>query len=106
MIDFVYDEARFDKGLDPYVPAGVWVVTPTGFDFAYLPGFEERDDEVNWMLNDWVEQGIKPWLNEGFLEYWQESRSLYRGTFGEIDDTYQYEKSCECILAVLDKLAD
>ncbi|HPQ71636.1 MAG TPA: hypothetical protein PKW95_21095 [bacterium] len=63
MIDFVYDGARFDKGLDPYVPAGVWVVTPTGFDFGYLPGFEEREDEVNWMLNDWIEQNVTPWRN-------------------------------------------
>ncbi len=104
MIDFVYDGTRFDKGLDPYVPAGVWVVTPTGFDFGYLPGFEEREDEVNWMLNDWVEQGIKPWLNEGFLEYWQESRSPYRGTFGDIVETDRYENASKCIEAVLDTL--
>ena len=104
MIDYVYDEKCFAKGLDPYVPAGVWVVTPTGFDFEYLPGFEEREDEVNWLLNDWIEQGIDPWLNKGFLEYWQESRSPYSGNFGEIVETEEYEHSGNCIEAVLVKL--
>ena len=104
MIDFVYDEKRFEKGLDPYVPAGVWVVTPTGFDMGYLEGFEEREDEVNWLLNDWIEQGVDPWLNEGFLEYWQESRSPYSGTFGEIVETDRYANSPKCIEDVLEKL--
>ena len=105
MIDFVYDEKQEERGLSPYVPAGVWVVTPTGFDFGYLPGFEEREDEVNWMLNDWIEQGITPWRNEGFLEYWQESRSPYRGTFGEIVETDQYENSGTCVNEVLRSLS-
>ena len=104
MIDYVFDEKRDERGLDPYVPAGVWVVTPTGFDMGYLPGFDEREDEVNWMLNDWIEQGIDPWFNEGFLEYWQESRSPYRGTFGEIIETDEHEHSGKCIEAVLVKL--
>ncbi len=42
---------------------------------GYLPGFEEREDEVNWMLNDWIEQDIDPWLHEDFLEYWQKTQS-------------------------------
>jgi len=104
MIDYVYDEKRFEKGLDPYVPAGLWVVTPTGFDMGYLPGFEEREDEVNWMLNDWIEQGVTPWRNEGFLEYWQEGRSPYRGAFGNIIETDQYESSGKCIEATLGDL--
>jgi len=104
MIDFVYDEKRFAKGLDPYVPAGVWVVTPTSFDMGYLPGFEEREDEVNWLLNDWIEQGIDPWLKEGFLEYWQESRSPYRGAFGETVETDEYKNSSKCIEDLLGKL--
>ena len=106
MIDFVFDKKLDERGLSPYVPAGVWVVTPTGFDFGYLPGFEEREDEVNWMLNDWIEQGITPWRNEGFLEYWQESRSPYRGTYGEVVETEEYANSGECVQAVLDKLPD
>ena len=104
MVDYVFDDARFEKGLDPYVAAGVWVVTPTGFDMGYLPGFEEREDEVNWMLNDWIEKGIDPWLNEGFLEYWRESRSPYSGSFGEILETMEFEGSGNCIEAVLGQL--
>jgi len=106
MIDFIYDEKRFEKGLDPYVPAGVWVVTPTSFDMGYLPDFEEREDEVNWLLNDWIDQGIDPWLNDGFLEYWQESRSPYSGAFGEITKTAKFENSGTCIAEVLDRLRD
>ena len=104
MIDYVYDEKRFEKGLDPYVPAGLWVVTPTGFDAGYLPGFEDREDEVNWMLNDWIEQNVTPWRNEEFLEYWQESRSPYRGAFGETVETEEYESSGKCIEAVMERL--
>ena len=88
MIDYVYNEKRFEKGLDPYVPCGLWVVTPTGFDAGYLPGFEEREDEVNW-------------LDPGFMEYWRESRSPYRGAFGETIETEKYESSGKCIEAVL-----
>ena len=106
MIDYVYDDKRFEKGLDPYVPAGVWVVTPTGFDMGYLPGFEEREDEVNWMLNDWIEQDVAPWRNEGFLEYWRESRSPYRGAFGEIIETEEYEHGGKCVENVLLKLRE
>ena len=47
------------------------VVTPTGFDAGYLHGFEEREDEVNWLVNGWVEKNIKPCLNPGFQEYWR-----------------------------------
>lgn len=53
------------------------------------------------MLNDKVEQNVTPWLNEGFLEYWQESRSPYRGTFGEIVQTEEYENSHERIETLL-----
>jgi len=104
MIDYVYDEKRFEKGLDPYVPAGLWVVTPTGFDAGYLPGFEEREDEVNWLVNGWVEQDTKPCLNPGFMEYWRESRSPYRGAFGETIETDEYENSGKCVEAVLGRL--
>jgi len=104
MIDYVYDAKRFEKDLDPYVPAGLWVVTPTGFDAGYLPGFEERDDEVNWLVNDWVEKDIKPCLNPGFMEYWRESRSPYRGAFGETIETSQFVSSYELIHHVLAKL--
>lgn len=106
MLDFVFDRKQDERGLSPYFVAGLWVVTPTGFDFGYLPGFEEREDEVNWMLNDWLEQDVTPWRNEGFLEYWQESRSLYRGTFGEIVEIAEYENSGKCIEAVLEVLMD
>jgi hypothetical protein len=68
---------------------------------GYLPGFEDREDKVNWMLNDWIEQGINPWLNKGFLEYWQESRSPCSGFFGEIVETDEYEGSGKCIEKVL-----
>lgn len=101
MIDYVYDEKRFEKGLDPYVPCGLWVVTPTGFDAGYLPGFDEREDEVNWLVNGWVEQNIKPCLNPGFLEYWQESRSPYRGMFGSIENTDFFDTSSALIEQIL-----
>ena len=103
MIDYVFDDKRHERSLDPYVPAGVWVVTPTSFDFGYLPGFEEREDEVNWLLNGWIEQGIEPWCNEGFLEYWRESRSPMRGVFGEVVET-EYENSYIYIEIVLIEL--
>ena len=104
MIDYVYDEKRFERGEAPYVPCGVWVVTETSFDAGYLEGFEEREDEVNWLVNGWVEQDTMPWLNPGFLEYWQESRSPYRGSFGEIVETDKYENSSECVKDILEKL--
>jgi len=106
MIDYVFDDKRHERGLDPYVPAGLWVVTPTGFDAGYLPGFEEREDEVNWLVNGWVEQDIKPCLNPGFMEYWQESRSPYRGTFGDIIESEQYENSGECIKAIITRFRE
>ncbi len=58
------------------------------------------------MLNDWVEQGIKPWLNEGFLEYWRESRSPYRGAFGEIVVMQECEAVKNYIGAIIDELKD
>ena len=104
MIDYVFDDKRHERGLDPYVPCGVWVVTPTSFDCGYLPGLEEREDEVNWLLNGWIEQGIEPWRNEGFLEYWYESRSPMRGAFGEIVETDRYANSPECVTDILDRM--
>lgn len=57
------------------------------------------------MLNDWIEQNVTPWRNECFLEYWSESRSSYRGTFGEVVETEEYESSGKCIEAVLERLS-
>ena len=103
MIDYVFDDARHDRGLDPYVPCGVWAVGDS-FDAGYLLGFEEREDEVNWLVNGWVEQGIEPWKEAGFLEYWRDTRSSYRGAFGETVETDEHEGSGKCIEAVLKRL--
>ena len=104
MIDYVFDETRHDRGLDPYVPCGVWVVGDS-FDAGYLPGFSEREEELNWLVNDWVEQGVEPWKNEGFLEYWQEARSPYRGMFGVIQ-AGECEHEAACVIQALDRLHD
>ena len=103
MIDHVFDDARHERGLDPYVPCGVWVVGDR-FDAGYLPGFDEREDEVNWLVNGWVEQGIEPWKTEGFLDYWRDARSPYRGMFGDIQ-TAEFEHEVACVKSVIDRLS-
>ncbi|NLH51001.1 MAG: hypothetical protein GX444_20690 [Myxococcales bacterium] len=68
-------------------------VVLAGVAALLLPGFVDREDKINCIVNGWVEQNIKPCLNPGFLEYWQESRLPYRGMFGGIVETEEYENS-------------
>lgn len=83
MIDYVFDDARLARGENPYVPAGVWAMSETQFEVAYLPGFEARAEEVDAWLTGLVEEGIDPVKVEGFLEHWRDRRPSQNGSFAE-----------------------
>lgn len=87
---YMIEYALRDRLRDPhYEPIGVWVQGPgPGLDLVieYLPGNAEAQEEVDWIINRLVENGIKS-LPEGFLEYHQSTFSPYRGMRGEIIET-------------------
>ena len=56
-------------------PIGVWVQGPgLGLDVAmsYLPGYEDQQEEADWVLNRLVENDVKE-LAADFLEYHQQN---------------------------------
>ena len=105
MIDYVFDEKRDARGENAYVPCGVWAISETQFEVGVLEDdFPERSEEMHWFINDLVEKGIKPHKVEGFMEYWRDSRSPYRGMFSEIVETDEFEHAVQCVNALLERL--
>ena len=66
-------------------PIGVWAQGPgPGLDvaMAYLPGYEDQQEEADWVINRLVENDVKE-LAADFLEYHRGS-SAYDMTRGKI----------------------
>ncbi len=56
-------------------PIGVWAQGPgPGLDvaMAYLPGYEDQQEEADWVINRLVEDGVKE-LAADFLDYHQKN---------------------------------
>ncbi len=90
-----------------YEPIGVWVQGPgPGLDIVmeYLPGYEDAQEESDWVINRLVENDIKS-LSDDFLEYHRATMSPYRGMRGEIAETEEYASVEECAAGRLAILA-
>ena len=78
-----------------YVPIGVWVLGPgPGFDLLtrFLPGNEEQQADTDQIIPRMIEHGMRA-IPEGFLEYYQETLSTYRGMRGEIVETDEFHSA-------------
>ncbi|QBG46057.1 hypothetical protein EGM51_01000 [Verrucomicrobia bacterium S94] len=90
-----------------YHPVGVWVQGfGAGLDIEmfYLdskdPAILERREAADWVINRLVENDIRT-LPDDFLEYHQQQRSPYDGTFSEISETSEYPSTTACGAALL-----
>ena len=88
-------------------PIGVWAQGPgPGLDvaMAYLPGYDDQQEEADWVINRLVENDVKE-LAADFLEYHQQNGG-YRVMRGGITTTEDYAGVEACVAGELRRVAD
>lgn len=101
------DHALRWKGGQPWFePVGVWVQGPgPGLDVVmeYVPGGEAEEEAAAWVINRLVEGEYRD-LPPDFLEYHQQSRSPYTGSFGPIVETMEFASTVQAGRELLARL--
>jgi len=104
---YMIDSILPDPSVPEYQPVGVWVQGfGAGLDIEmfYLdsndPKILDRKEEADWVINRLVENEIRT-LPDDFLEYHQQQRSPYDGTFSGIFETSEYPSIAACGAALL-----
>lgn len=91
-----------------YDPIGVWVQGPgPGIDLLikFLPGHTDAKEHADKIIQRLVDRKTKN-LPDDFLNYWQETISVYRGMRNAPVETTKYKDKQECANAVLRQLKD
>ena len=92
---YMIDSIRKNEGSSEiYQPVGLWIQGfGPGLDiemyYGHSKAAQERESEAVWVINRLVENGQTS-LPADFLEYHQQQRSPYDGTFSAIIETEEY----------------
>lgn len=95
---FAIEYTLMPNGVRAYVPIGIWAYNLESdipdAEARFLPGYEDRADHANDVINEVVEAGKIP---EGWLEHQAETIGDYTGAFGAITDVDKYGSVVELL---------